>query len=137
MERQRYKFSREQRLRKSIDFQHVYDHGARAGDGHLLVFVSANGTKTTRLGVSVSRKHGGAVIRNRKRRRLKEAYRLLQNELPAGLDVVIVPRQRLDSRQSDYSKSLVRLLRKLVPQLAGQSGESAHSPDAAVNDSDR
>ncbi len=137
MERQRYKFSREQRLRKSIDFQYVYDRGARAGDGHLLVFVSANGTNTTRLGVSVSRKHGGAVIRNRKRRRLKEAYRLLQNELPAGLDVVIVPRQRLDSRQSDYSKSLVRLLRKLVPQLAGQSSESAHSPDAAVNDSDR
>jgi ribonuclease P protein component len=128
MERPPYKFSREQRLRKSIDFQHVYDRGARAGDGHLLVFVFANGTDITRLGVSVSRKHGCAVIRNRKRRRLKEAFRLLQNELPRGLDIVLVPRQRLDSRQSDYAKSLARLVRKLVPQHSG------HSPDASAND---
>jgi len=121
MERQRYKFSLEQRLRKSGDFEQVYDRGIRAGDSHLLVFALRNGTTLTRLGVSVSRKHGCAVIRNLKRRRLKEAFRRLQHELPAGLDLVIVPRQRLDSELSDYLKSLGKLVRKLTVDLGMSS----------------
>ncbi|MBL8810055.1 MAG: ribonuclease P protein component [Planctomycetaceae bacterium] len=117
MERRRYKFTREQRLRKSLDFEQIYDRGLRAGDGHLLVFVLRNGTSSTRLGVSVSRKHGSAVVRNLKRRRLKEAFRRLQHDLPSGLDIVIVPRQRLDSELADYSRSLAKLVKKLTAEL--------------------
>lgn len=117
MERPRYRFSREQRLRKSLDFEQVYERGIRAGDAHLLVFALPNGTAITRLGVSVSRKHGSAVVRNLKRRRLKEAFRRLQHDLPAGLDIIIVPRQRLDSELADYSKSLMKLIRRLTTEL--------------------
>ncbi len=117
MERPRYRFSREQRLRKSLDFEQVYERGIRAGDAHLLVFALPNGTAITRLGVSVSRKHGSAVVRNLKRRRLKEAFRRLQHDLPSGLDIIIVPRQRLDSELADYSKSLMKLIRRLTTEL--------------------
>jgi ribonuclease P protein component len=117
-------------LRRPQDFQQVYDRGQRAGDAHLLAFALANGLPHCRLGLSVSRKHGTAVLRNLKRRRLKEAYRLLQHDLPVGLDLVLVPRQRDDSTLADYCKSLLALARRLARKLS-VSGPPAEemSPD--------
>jgi len=106
-------------LRRPQDFQQVYDRGQRAGDAHLLAFALPNERPHCRLGLSVSKKHGTAVTRNLKRRRLKEAYRLLQHELPVGMDLVLVPRQRDDSTLQDYCKSLLALAGRLVRKLNG------------------
>lgn len=106
-------FSAGQRVKSSDDFRRCYNSGQRAGDGHLLVFVAQNQLPTSRLGVSVSKKHGNAVARNRKKRLLREAFRLLQTELPLGLDFVLVPRQRTDSTLQDFQRSLKRLAAKL------------------------
>ncbi len=111
------KFSKDQRLRSTDEFRRCYDGGVRSGDDHLLVFVLRNDTKTSRLGVSVSRKHGNAVARNRKKRLLREAFRLSQQKLPQGVDFVVVPRQRSDSTLTDYQSSLQRLARKLAKRL--------------------
>ena len=70
---QHQKFSSACRIRDPRDFARAYDSGFRAGDGYLLIFASLNGTDQTRVGLSVSRKHGGAVQRNRRKRLLREA----------------------------------------------------------------
>ncbi len=108
--------SQEQRIRSGGDFRRCYN-GVRAGDDHLLVFVVRNENKCRRVGVSVSKKHGNAVKRNRKKRLLREAYRGLQHDLPQGLDLVLVPRQRADSGLEEFRSSLRRLTRKLVRRL--------------------
>jgi ribonuclease P protein component len=108
--------SQEQRIRSGGDFRRCYN-GGRAGDAHLLVFVTRNGMEYSRVGVSVSKKHGNAVQRNRKKRLLREAYRGLQHDLPQGFDLVLVPRQRADSELGDFTSSLKRLTRKLLRRL--------------------
>ena len=67
-------------MRRPQDFELAYKTGERAGDAHLLVFAFVNRLPQTRVGLSVSKKHGSAVRRNLKRRRLKEAFRLLKHE---------------------------------------------------------
>jgi len=52
-----------------------------------------NGLPHLRLGLSVSRKYGGAVQRNRLRRLYREAFRLTRHEMPVGLDLVLIPRK--------------------------------------------
>ncbi|MEP3482469.1 MAG: ribonuclease P protein component [Fuerstiella sp.] len=110
-------FSASQRVKSTADFGRCYHSGERAGDGHLLVFAVANQLPQSRLGVSVSKKHGNAVARNRKKRLLRESFRLLQHQLPVGIDLVLVPRQRADSTAADYQKSLTRLMKKLIRRL--------------------
>ena len=101
------------RLQRSRDFAEIYAGRCTAGDAHMLVFARRSLLPHTRFGLSISRRHGGAVIRNRKRRLLREAFRLHRTELPEGLDLILIPRQRLDSQLTDYSRSLVRLVAKL------------------------
>ena len=109
------------RLRRSQDFERTYADGLRAGDAHLLVFVMPNGQPQTRAGLSVSRKHGSAVIRNRKRRLLREAFRLNQHRLPAGMDLILIPRFRTDSTLQDYARSMVQLAGQLHSRISRKS----------------
>lgn len=108
------------RIRTTGDFERAYNSGLRAGDAHLLIFASVNGTQRTRVGLSVSRKHGGAVQRNRKKRLLREAFRHCAGRLPAGLDLVLVPRQRPDSCLHDFCNSLPALVRRLARRIPAQ-----------------
>jgi len=103
--------SRRQRLLKSSDFRAVYAARARAADTRLVVYARPNGLGWTRLGVSVGKRVGGAVQRNRIKRLLREAFRLSRASFPAGYDVVIVPVGRFDSL-ADVEQSL----RVLVPE---------------------
>lgn len=104
---------RDRRLRKTREFQRCFA-GWRAGDEHLLLFAAENEDESLRLGVSVSKKHGNAVARNRKKRLLREAWRTSQHELPAGFDYVMVPRQRSDSSLQDYQTSVRALAQRIL-----------------------
>ena len=110
----RYRCPKSMHLRSPQDFGRIYKDGQRAGDDHLLVFATANDWNVNRLGLSISRKHGGAVHRNLKRRRIREAFRLLQHDLPKSYDVIVVPRQRADSVLQDYRNSLRTLVRLIA-----------------------
>lgn len=121
-----FAFTRQQRLRAKSEFERVYGLKCKAADGVLLIFAARNSQQVTRIGLSVSKKHGGAVVRNRLRRLLREAFRLVQHQLPAGLDLIAIPLAKEKASLPAYQESIVkitkRLVRRLDPQVAG--GES-------------
>jgi len=87
------RFSREARLRKHADFDQVYRNGRRLFSAHLTVFFLRRDGGGTRVGFTVPRAFGGAVERNRIRRRMREAVRLSLGEAGRGVDVVIHPKK--------------------------------------------
>ncbi len=84
--------SQEQRLRKTSDFKAVYSRGRSYVHPMLVVYVLRQPRETARMGFSVSKKLGGAVVRNRIKRLLREASRTLIPRLPPGTDAVVVAR---------------------------------------------
>ena len=81
-------------LKKNHEFKRLYNKGKSAASQCAVVYCRRNGKAENRLGVTVSTKIGGAVQRNRVRRRLKEIYRLHEEQLTPGHDVIIVARVR-------------------------------------------
>ncbi len=112
-----FRFRKEQRIRSGKDFDRAYGHRLRAGDQHLLVFGVLNDLPNTRIGLSVSKKHGNAVRRSRIKRLLREAFRLSQHQLPSGLDLVLIPRQNSGAALGDYQKSLKYLAGKIARRI--------------------
>lgn len=104
-------------LRKNAEFQRVYERRASASDARLLVFVLRNELPYARLGLSVGRKHGGAVVRNRWKRLLREAFRLSLAELPKGVDIVCIPRGG-EPVLAELRVSLTRLVARAMKRLA-------------------
>lgn len=81
------------RLSHSAEFERVYRHGRSSANRHLVLYSFPNSAaERPRLGLSVSRKVGGAVERNRVKRLLREAFRSVEEELIPGQDVVVVAR---------------------------------------------
>jgi ribonuclease P protein component len=82
------------RLSRSADFDRVFRQGRSHAGRELVLYVfPRQGDAEPRLGLSVSRKVGGAVQRNRVKRVLREAFAAEGGRLPAGTDAVIVARQ--------------------------------------------
>lgn len=81
-----------QRLRKSSDFRRVYNRGKSKATYNLVLYYYFNKNNVNRVGFSISKKVGNAVVRNKIRRRLKEIIRLKKN-LKLGYDIVIIARK--------------------------------------------
>jgi ribonuclease P protein component len=80
------------RLVRRAEYEAVYRNGRRRSSGQFVVFFCANHLAHSRFGISVKKALGGAVIRNRIRRRIREVLRQNFPEMPIGWDIVIHPR---------------------------------------------
>ena len=82
---------------KALKLNHIFRRlYATSGHGNacLVLYARKNNTGTNRVGVTVSKKLGGAVVRNRIRRRIREVYRLNEQKFAPGWDIVVVARSR-------------------------------------------
>jgi ribonuclease P protein component len=88
---------RRHRLSRSRDFDAVYRHGRSTATRYLVLyaFPREDGELGPRLGLAVSRQLGGAVERNRIKRRLRAAFEQIESELPAENDYVLIARPGL------------------------------------------
>ena len=92
-------FARSQRLKQGRDFARARQEGQRVVLGCLIAnWRRLPADATTRLGVVTSKKIGGAVVRNRARRLMREAFRVHQGELTQPVDLVLVARQSIAGR---------------------------------------
>lgn len=124
--------SASQRLKTQRHFKRVYQRGRRAAGQWMTVVAcfgrprpihgeaTSKGPARARLGLSVSKDHGGAVRRNKIKRLLREAFRLEQHQLPGELDVVLIPRQRDDAFPlAALRQELLELVQRLQRDPAG------------------
>jgi ribonuclease P protein component len=118
------------RLSRSGDFDRVYREGRSHGNRFLVLYAfprspEGDGGKETRLGISVSRKVGGAVERNAVKRALREAFWSLDPELPVSHDFVLVARPDLAGLiERDGTGGVATALRELAAEagLIGTAG---------------
>ena len=108
-----YTFPATHRLHGSKSFEAVYDAKTRESRGPLLIYAKPNGTGHARLGLSVSRRVGNAVVRGRAKRLLREAFRFLQHDFPLGYDLVIVVRPHQPLLLAAYQELMMALVLKL------------------------
>jgi ribonuclease P protein component len=105
-------YPRGARMVRKADFDAVYRNGKRRSSSHFTVFLKANDLPQSRFGFSIKRALGGAVARNRIRRRIREVVRLHREEISAGWDFVIHPKANLESAAfARLENDLLRLLK--------------------------
>ena len=118
------------RLSRSADFDRVFRHGRSHAGREFVLYVFPRGDDgSPRLGLSVSRKVGGAVDRNLVKRLLREAFAQESSQLPDGTDVVVVARQ--DARVLAEREGLVGICRVLGELIARSQG-SARSAEGCA-----
>ena len=94
-------------------FRRLYAAGGK-GNALLVLYARRNREGINRVGVTVSKKLGKAVVRNRVRRRLREVYRLHESRFLPGWDIVVVARGRaVEASFSDLTKAYLSLAKKL------------------------
>lgn len=112
-----HRFRPSQRMHTPKEYESVFGAKHSAGDAVLLVFVSLRGDGPTRLGTSVGKRLGNSVVRHAWKRAIREAFRLLQHQLPLALDVVVVPRPG--------AKPVVALVQESLPKLIERAAKKA------------
>jgi ribonuclease P protein component len=114
VQRRTYTFPPSRRIRSSAQFSQVFNQRVRESRGPITIYCAPNGLAHPRLGISIGRKAGSAVRRNRIKRKLREAFRLVQHDLPAGYDFVVTVRPHEALMLAEYQKIMTPLMLKLI-----------------------
>lgn len=102
----RSKLPRNRRLAGRKAFARVFAAKCSASNRHLVIYAAANELTFPRIGLSVGKKLGTAVKRNRLKRLLREAFRLEARSLPKGYDLVVIPRAAESAMLENYRAAI-------------------------------
>ncbi len=101
-------------LKKNNEFVRIYKKGKFFVGRYMVIYVLKNRLSTNRLGITVNKKVGKSVKRNRMKRLIRESYRLYEDFIPAGLDFVFVARTvETEYGFAEIRKEMKFLLKKL------------------------
>lgn len=108
-------FSPDERVRRHVDYKKIYEHGTRIHSRYFTLFTLANEQRLGRLGIAATRKLGGAVVRNKAKRLIREVFR--RNKLAPGFDLVVVPKREmvdasLAAIETEFRNTVERSLRR-------------------------
>ncbi len=112
-----HRFLPQYRIRRGGDFQRAFRRWLSVADPRIVIFGYRNGLPHARLGISASRRLGGAVVRNRWKRLLREAFRLSCPQLPEGIDLIVIPRPNVEPTLASLTESLPRLAARLAKKM--------------------
>lgn len=108
------RLTRAERLLKRREFRHVYDQGQRFQFPLFTAFVLKNAQETNRLGVTVTKRIGSAVVRNRCKRLLREVFRRNKWQIPSHLDIVVNVKQPMaEATYREVENQFLSLIEKL------------------------
>ena len=110
-----YSFPKHYRLCKKKDWQRVFQKGKVVKNHQIKILYLPQGLPYNRVGIAVGRKFGKAVKRNRAKRLLREAYRLVQPSLPTGYDLLLFPRFSAQAipHLEELKKSILQLFQRV------------------------
>ena len=120
-----------QSLKQNHLFRRLYQRGKSSAGRCVVVYCRKNGLDCNRLGITAGTKVGHAVVRNRIRRRIREAYRLSESEYRRGYDIVVVARSR--AAVATYQE-IADCLRKQSEHLGLIRKEEPHETHPALDD---
>ena len=126
-----FTFPKSKRLVRNGQFKDVLGRGLRVGDRVLTLYMAQNDCGHPRLGVSVGKFWGNAVMRNRLKRLLREAFRQSQDQIPAGFDYVLMISRSWGKSDKSGPKEAVKQLtfeqvRASLLALVNKAGKSAN-----------
>ena len=110
-------FRKEQKLSKNEQFKAVLDKNCCIRNKYLMLFVAENACSYPRLGVSVPKSCGNAVVRNRVKRLIRESFRLNQYKIPQPYDYLVIATKAGKSQKSSDIKQKLPILRIEFDQL--------------------
>ena len=102
-----------ERLRHRHEYQRVLQYGIKQVAPAFVLYVLPSMAPCSRLGIAVSRRVGGAVVRNRVKRRTREFFRRHKGELGGAYDIVVVARRAaVEVSPGEYARQFLTLLRR-------------------------
>lgn len=111
----RFFFRKWRRVVRSEDFTRALREGQCAADATLVLYaIAAPDSQSSKLGVTIPKKAGNAVVRNRWKRLIRESFRTQQDQIPGGYHFVIRPKKGAEPNWSEIKKSVPRLAKKAI-----------------------
>lgn len=117
----RFSFTKEERLLRRVEFLAVTEGGRRVYTRSLIVFIRPNTLNVSRIGITVSKKIGIAVKRNRIKRLVREFFRLNKAEIEKGIDIVVIAKR--EAAGLDFKEVSRELKRAVIPASMSLSGD--------------
>ena len=117
-------FPKSKRLLGQVEFRRVYDRGIHCNDRTLVLNVCTNDLGHNRLGLSISKQVRNAVMRNRWKRRIREAFRCSQQNYHGGFDIVVRSRKGATCDAHAINTSLNQLIPQAIQQLSSHNNNS-------------